>query len=74
MSSLGASVMSEKLEEIEKLSLCIIRIDNEIKALAADVAQNKNTIGGISHLLDDVAETVKELEDKVKTLEEDRMP
>jgi hypothetical protein len=36
--------MSEKLEEIEKLSLCIIRIDNEIKALAADVAQNKNTM------------------------------
>ena len=67
--------MSEKLEEtIEKLRLCILRIDKVVKALAADVAQNKNTIGGISHLLDDVAETVKELEDKVKTLEEDHMP
>jgi archaellum component FlaC len=67
--------MSEKLEEtIEKLRLCILRIDKAVKALAADVAQNKNTLGGISHLLDDVAETVKELEDKVKTLEEDHMP
>jgi hypothetical protein len=31
--------MSEKLEEtIEKLRLCIVRIDKVVKALAADVA------------------------------------
>ena len=61
---LGASIlMSEKWEEkFEQLRRDIQNINNIVKAL--DVTQNQNLTLATSHYFEEVAETVKALEDK----------
>ena len=63
---LGASIlMSEKWEEkFEELSRDIQRINNIVQAIVLDVTQNQNLTLATSHYLEEVAETVKTLEDK----------
>lgn len=63
---LGASIlMSEKWEEkFEELRRDIQNINNIVKAIVLDVTQNQNLTLATSHYLEEVAETVKALEDK----------
>ena len=63
---LGASIlMSEKWEEkFEELRRHIQNINNIVKAIVLDVTQNQNLTLATSHYLEEVAETVKALEDK----------
>ena len=63
---LGASIlMSEKWEEkFEELRRDIQNINNIVKAIVLDVMQNQNLTLVTSHYLEEVAETVKALEDK----------
>jgi NADP-dependent 3-hydroxy acid dehydrogenase YdfG len=63
---LGASIlMSEKWEEkFEELCRDIQNINNIVKAIVLDVTQNQNLTLATSRYLEEVAETVKVLEDK----------
>jgi len=63
---LGASIlMSEKWEEkFEELRCDIQNINNIVKAIVLDVTQNQNLTLATSRYLEEVAETVKALEDK----------
>lgn len=63
---LGASIlMSEKWEEkFEELRRDIQNINNIVKAIVLDVTQNQNLTLATSRYLEEVAETVKALEDK----------
>jgi hypothetical protein len=63
---LGAGIlMSEKWEEkFEELRRDIQNINNIVKAVVLDVTQNQNLTLATSHYLEEVAETVKALEDK----------
>jgi hypothetical protein len=63
---LGASIlMSEKWEKkFEELRRDIHNINNIVKAIVLDVTQNQNLTLATSRYLEEVAETVKVLEDK----------
>ena len=63
---LGASIlMSKKWEEkFEELRRDIQNINNIVKAIVLDVTQNQNLTLATSRYLEEVAETVKALEDK----------
>ena len=63
---LGASIlMSEKWEEkFEELRRDIQNINNIVKAIVLDVTQNQNLTLATRHYLEEVAETVKALEDR----------
>ncbi len=63
---LGASIlMSEKWEEkVEELRRDIQNINNIVKEIVLDVTQNQNLTLATSRYLEEVAETVKALEDK----------